>query len=214
MTDLARYKAALKRGERPSAKLTKTMSEAPIADAEPRTMRFVVSTAAVDRDGDTVAVGGWKTANYEANPVILWGHDQHSLPIGRCIKLENDGTKLTAVVEFVPADMPIVGEMAEAVYRMCRDGYLCATSVGFKPIDADLSTDRELGVDFRTQDLLEISIVSVPSNPEALLTPDTTVETAFRHAPEPTAKAVETPKPDTNARDRRARAVAVISLTK
>lgn len=211
MTDLARYKAALKRGERPSAKLTKTIAEAPVADTEPRTMRFVVSTAAVDRDGDTVAVGGWQTANYEANPVVLWGHDQHSLPIGRCIRLENDGSRLLAVVEFVPADMPVVGEMAEAVYRMCRDGYLCATSVGFKPIDAELSTDRELGVDFSSQELLEISIVSVPSNPEALLTPDSIAVEQFRAAPEATTKDAAA---STIARDRRARTVTVISLTK
>jgi len=45
---------------------------------------------------------------------------------------------------------------------------LNATSVGFKPKEWVFNEDRK-GVDFKTQELLEFSVVPVPSNPEALI---------------------------------------------
>jgi hypothetical protein len=59
---------------------------------------------------------------------------------------------------------------------MAADGYLSATSVGFRPIKWDFSSDPERdgggwmpGIDFDQQELVELSIVAVPSNPEALI---------------------------------------------
>jgi phage head maturation protease len=59
---------------------------------------------------------------------------------------------------------------------MCCDGFLNATSVGFRPLEWTLSKDPsrgadewEPGADFHRAELVEFSIVSVPCNPEALL---------------------------------------------
>jgi hypothetical protein len=48
-----------------------------------RSLDFVISTASVDRYGDTVAVDGWKLTNFRKNPVVLWMHDNTMLPVGK-----------------------------------------------------------------------------------------------------------------------------------
>lgn len=137
----------------------------PMAGVDPMTMSrrrsFIISTASVDRDNDTIAVAGWKLENYRKNPVVLWAHDYHSLPLGKAIDVTIEGDKLVATAEF--ADH----EMANTVLRLIDGGFLKATSVGFRPSKYVLNEERR-GVDFTEQDLLEFSIVPVPANPEAL----------------------------------------------
>jgi phage head maturation protease len=64
------------------------------------------------------------------------------------------------------------------VYRLARGGFLAATSVGFRPLKWEYTTDKERGaddwfpgIDFEEQELVEFSIVTVPANPEALMEP-------------------------------------------
>jgi HK97 family phage prohead protease len=168
----AEYKAARLKGA-PTAAIVRKDGAAELVDAgttDDRRVTFVVSTAAVDRDNDTIAVEGWVLDDYRRNPVVLWAHDDQSLPIAKATDVGPVGNRLIATFEFVPADMPVIGPHAEAVLRMLRSGFLAATSVGFKPIDAEFSDDpdRRGGMDFSRQSLFEISVVPVPSNPEAL----------------------------------------------
>ena len=175
-TPLSRFKSAVKRGDRPGREMLRKNA----AYAEPlngRAIKYTISTGSVDREGDTVAVSGWQLGAFKTNPVVLWGHQAGELPIGKCTAIGVEGGALKAVVEFVPADMPAIGPLAEAVLRMSRDGFLSATSVGFRPLQFELAKDRDDGqswfppIDFLKQDLLEFSIVSIPANPEALIDP-------------------------------------------
>jgi HK97 family phage prohead protease len=147
-------------------------------DNAARSLRFTISTAAVDRESDTIAIEGWDLANWIRNPVVLWGHDASLLPIGRGFDLSIENGALKASVEFIPADNPLGGAMAESVYRLASTGFLNATSVGFRPIKWSFTDDPERGaddwfpgIDFETQELVEFSIVTVPANPEALIEP-------------------------------------------
>jgi HK97 family phage prohead protease len=153
----------------------KQTSAAPDALAE-RALRFTISTGAVDRECDRVAVTGWDLRNYARNPVVLWGHDSTRLPIGRAFDLGLEGGALKASVEFIPYYTPEGGSFAEAVLRLARAGFLAATSVGFRPVKWDYTQDPERGaddwfpgIDFEEQELVEFSIVTVPANPEALI---------------------------------------------
>ena len=162
---LTRDEWIAKRHDAPGAMLRKSLltdlvEAAPEVDT--RTLRFTITTGAVDRDNDTVNPKGWKTANYLKNPVFLWAHDYSQLPIGKAIALEMTGDRLVASVKF--ADHP----MAEAVYRLYKDGFMSATSVGFQPLKVVENEERR-GYDFVEQDLLEFSAVPVPANPEALI---------------------------------------------
>lgn len=126
-----------------------------------RVRRFVISTASVDRDNDTIAVAGWKLDSYKRNPVVLWAHDYSQLPIGKATGVGIENGKLVATAEFADHDF------ADTVLRLIDGGFLNATSVGFRPIKSALNRERG-GQDFIEQELLEFSIVPVPANSEAL----------------------------------------------
>lgn len=139
--------------------------KAVIPEVEPgegRVVRFVISTGDVDRDGDTIDPKGWDLRPYLKNPVVLWAHDYRSLPVGKAVSVAVSDGKLVSECEF--ADH----EFAETVYQMVRRGFLRATSVGFRPTKYVINEQRH-GLDFAEQELMEYSIVPVPSNPEALV---------------------------------------------
>jgi HK97 family phage prohead protease len=175
------------------------------AGEDSRRATFTISSSAPDRESDTISVAGWSTDNYKRNPVVLWGHDQSALPVGRVTNLFSDGNTLKAEVEFATAD---VNPVAEMVYQGVKKGFIKATSVGFQPIEWQINEERQKSgsvppVDFTKTELLELSIVNVPANAEALLEPDLIVIS-------------ESPKniDITVAKNKRARAIAILDLKK
>ena len=131
---------------------------------------FIASTANPDRYGDVINQKGWSLAKYRKNPVILLNHNANQLPIGRGEVDVIDG-KLMVDIEFDMED-PIGAEVA----RKTKDGFMSAVSVGFNPIESTprsmLSKDNPYyaprGEYFDSAELLEISIVTIPANGEAV----------------------------------------------
>ena len=144
-----------------------------------RQLRFTISTAAVDRVLDAIDQAGWDLTGYRRNPVVLWQHNSWDMPIGKCVEVGLQNGALCATVEFVRSDMPMgVGELADTILMLCKEGFLSATSVSFRPIEFDVTNDPSRGADdwlpgfdFRKQDLTEFSIVTVPCNPDAVIDP-------------------------------------------
>lgn len=132
-----------------------------------RVLRFTISTADVDRHGDTVSVAGWKLKAYRKNPVVLWAHDYFGPPIARALNVTRGDAALTSLAEFQDADL---NPFADTVFRMLQGKWLRATSVGFVPLEWKWNDDEDrAGFDFKSQDLLEYSVVPVPANPAALM---------------------------------------------
>lgn len=128
-------------------------------------MSIVMSSATEDRMGDTIAVSGWRLDNFKSNPVLLWGHDSFAPPIGKVSSVVVEGNALKAKrVEWVPKE---VSEFAWTIQRLVELGFVRAVSVGFRPLKWAFRDDG--GVDFAEQELLELSFVSIPANPEALV---------------------------------------------
>ncbi len=131
---------------------------------------FIASTANADRYGDVINQGGWDLSKYKQNPVILLNHNANSLPIGKGEVEVVDG-KLMVDVKF-DMDDPQAAEVA----RKTKAGFLNAVSVGFNPIDATPRSMLEKshpahgqsGQYFDKAELLEISIVTIPANGEAV----------------------------------------------
>ena len=132
--------------------------------------RFVASTSKPDRYGDVIDQRGWNLAAYKRNPVILLNHNANSLPIGRGSVDVVDGS-LQVDIEF-DMDDPIGSEVA----RKTEAGYMSAVSVGFNPIE---STPRSQlpkedpahaskGMYFSRAELLEVSVVTIPANGDAV----------------------------------------------
>lgn len=144
----------------------KTLDTQIQTDDAHRRMTFTISTGAVDRDGDTLDPKGWVLDAYRRNPTVLFGHDYHSLPVAKTIDIQATDRALIATAEFPPKG---VYPFADQVYDMLKHGFLNATSVGFQALEHEPATDRKSGFNFRKQELLEYSIVPIPSNPEALI---------------------------------------------
>jgi HK97 family phage prohead protease len=136
----------------------------PIPDS--RQIKFLISTGAVDRDGDTLNPKGWDLTHYKKSPVVLWSHDYGTMPIAKATNVSMTEHGLSATAEF-PAKG--VYPFADTVYDMIKGGFLSATSVGFRPIESQKAEGRSRGYDFLKQELLEFSVVPVPANPEALI---------------------------------------------
>lgn len=136
-------------------------------DETRRAIRYCYSDNSVDRYGDTIDAQGWDLAAYLANPVALWAHDSCSPPVGRGANVAVEGNRLMGDIEY--ADPEIYG-FADTIYRLCLGGYVNAVSVGFIPLEWTFvnDTDRPWGIDFKRQELLEISACPVPANPNAL----------------------------------------------
>jgi HK97 family phage prohead protease len=119
---------------------------------------FVASTASVDRMGDTVEQD-FDLAEYLRNPVVLFGHD-HDQPVGKALDVRFENGQLVADIEFAPT------ERGQEIKALVDHGTLRALSIGFTPGDTQARPDG--GLSFAKNSLLEISIVPVPANPDAL----------------------------------------------
>lgn len=128
-------------------------------------IRFVASTQGVARDGLEISVNAWDLDNYRANPVVLWAHDYSGTrpPIGRA-DVFVEGDRLMADVTFDQSD-----EFARSIEAKYRGGFLHSVSVGWdtqamEPSDTTNSRGR-----VTRADLLDISAVPVPGDPNALI---------------------------------------------
>ena len=144
-------------------------------DLESRTIKFVISTDAVDADNSRIMQDNWDLSAYELNPVVLWDHNTSLPPIGKCIGIGVESGKLKATVCFVPADNPANGAFADGIYKQILGGFIHATSVGFlitdQVIDQERSDEYGPALNILGGQLREFSIVSVPSNPECVIEP-------------------------------------------
>jgi len=139
-----------------------------VKQLEGRVLRFTGSTETEDRDGEVIKVAGWQLENYKKNPVFMWAHDYTQPPIGKAVNVHKRNGALIFDVEFADKD---TYEFADTIYKLYQGGFLHATSVGFIP-DSQFITEGD-GVKsprrtYAKQELLELSAVPVPSNPDAL----------------------------------------------
>lgn len=124
----------------------------------------VASTAVEDRHGEKVSQDGWDIKNFKKNPVLQWAHN-HEIPavgIAQSIKVEGKGKDARLTFKPLFHDLTPEAKALKAMYEG-TDAYppiLNSFSVGFRPIDMDGNT-------YTKQELLEISAVNVPANPEA-----------------------------------------------
>lgn len=121
----------------------------------------VFSTDVEDRHGEIV-FQNWDLKHFKKNPVYLDSHNYESIDhiIGRITKIKSNDGVLEGDIEF--AMMNPKGIRAQ---QMAEAGFLNTNSVGFIPTQFD-----EKGNILKAE-LLEVSAVAVPANPEALYGP-------------------------------------------
>lgn len=168
---LDEFRAKLKAGEAPAdAVVTAPSQGAPKPVSGTRRVKFVFSDGSIDRSGDTVDPAGWDLTSFQKNPVALFGHDATSIEniMGKAVNFAVSGNRLIGEIDFADSS---INPRADMCYRMVRAGLLNAVSVGFMPLDFAFAkgSGRAPGaIDFKSQQLLEISICAVPANANAL----------------------------------------------
>ena len=141
-------------------------------DEKNRTIDFVASTEAVDRYHDILRVRGFQTENYLKNPVFLWAHKSSEPPIGRTVAISKE-LNPPALVQRVQFADKATYPFADTIFNLYKSKFLAAVSVGFIPLEQPapiLGADGRStgGYEFTSQELLELSAVPIPANPEAV----------------------------------------------
>ncbi len=118
------------------------------------------STNDIDRAGDVIPTSVWEKGmqNYLKNPVILAFHN-HSMPVGRMVEHNVDGSGLFIKARVSPAD--------DKIFNKVKDGIITGFSVSFRVLDAEYNSQLEVFL-IKELELLEISLVSVPANQNTL----------------------------------------------
>lgn len=137
---------------------------AEVKDLGKNTISAVFSTETVDRHGDVVKQN-WDLRSYMNNPVILNSHrhDDAGEVVGKATRLRVAKDRLEGDIQFAVNENP----KAKVIYELYKGGYLNSFSVGFVAKEANWDEDNG-GFVIEESELLEISTVSVPANPEAL----------------------------------------------
>ena len=140
---------------------------------EERASVELITTGDKDRDGDIIRTAGADVSHFRKNPQVLFAHNYMAPPIGKAawVKRSNDPKGLLAKTVYAAT------AFAEEIWLLVRDGFLPARSIGFiptewfEPDEKQRKKDPELAeVErvFTKWELLEYSVVPVPSNRQAL----------------------------------------------
>jgi len=139
----------------------------------------VASTEAIDSHGSIIRAKGWNLSRYESNPILVWNHAlsnmfTKAMPediLGTAsMRVDKRGKRLLADLHFAPEG---ANPRADMVWGQVQRGEVRGLSVGFQPtkyhfeaIDGD-TEDERMVID--NADLVELSVVALPSNAETLI---------------------------------------------
>ena len=164
-------------------------------DLEKRCVDVVASTDAIDAHGEIVDQS-WDLKRYSANPVVLYNHNvdaddpEDSLPIGYAENVKVVKGQLEATLCFVTEK---ANKLAELVWQGFVQKSLRAVSVGFFPRNIRTEmVDGEEVYRLLDNELFEISVCPMGSNPEAVRKAAEVRHQAYRLDAKKTAPAAET----------------------
>lgn len=132
---------------------------------------FIVSNQALDRYDELIVPSGWRLDHYRSNPVFQNAHQYGDIifTLGKAVLTEVrpicGQPALFQRVEFAVD----VNPMARIAYGLYKGKFLNAVSVGFIPIRWENGgPEADYRRKYLEQELLEVSAVGIPANPEAL----------------------------------------------
>ena len=145
-----------------------------------RVVDFVASTGERDRHGTVLNQSNWLLDNFNRNGIVGYMHNVYGNPFGSSDPDQVIGTakarvfsgNLVCSIRFEPKE---INPLAEKIFRKVLAGTLKAVSVGFLPVGSGHwgeGEEAEYGQNptyyYDGQELLEISVVTIPSNPGAI----------------------------------------------
>lgn len=142
-----------------------TAFEVKALDASKRTFKGWATTPSVDRVGDVINPLG---ASFK-NPLPLLHQHRHDAPIGlvRFSKPTAKGIEFDAEIPTIDEPGPLKDRL-DTAWGEIQHGLVRAVSIGFRPIKYAFKEDG--GIDFQEVEIYELSSVSIPALPEAVIT--------------------------------------------
>lgn len=135
-----------------------------VLDEANRIIQMTGSTEDFDRVGDRMLMSGVMLDNYLKNPVILANHDygynEKPTCIGKALDVRVQGKQLIFKIQFAETDN------AKDWFYLYANKFMNASSIGFNPIKYE--PNDQGGYDYTMWELLELSLVAVPCNPNAI----------------------------------------------
>lgn len=134
--------------------------ETKVLDEANRIIEMIGSTEDFDRVGDRMFMNGVILDNYLKNPIILPNHDYHSQAVGKSLSVTVLGSNLIFKIQFADT------ELGNEWFYLYANKFMNASSIGF--IGLEYKPNDQGGYDFTKWELLELSLVTVPCNPNAI----------------------------------------------
>lgn len=135
-----------------------------VLDEANRIIEMIGSTEDYDRVGDKMFMAGADLTNYKNNPVIIanhnYGYTEKPSVIGRALDVNIVGSKMIFKIQFAETDN------GKEWFYLYSNKYMNASSIGFIP--KEYKPNDQGGYDFTKWELLELSMVAVPCNPNAV----------------------------------------------
>ncbi len=147
-----------------------------------RTAEFIISSERRDRHRTILDIDGWILDSYYRNPVVAFQHDAYADTgkpdpdsiIGKSEVFKDFANRLLiGRVTFEPKEL---NPLANKVFLKILNGTLRAASVGFLPLEPgrwgkgdEAQNGARATYYYGRRELLEWSIVSIPSNSDATL---------------------------------------------
>lgn len=147
-------------------------------DGETRTITGIASTPKQDRDNDVLDMVGAKFAL----PIpLLWQHN-HNEPIGEVTEatVTDDGIEITATIVKIEEEGALKSRTDEA-WQSIKSGLVKCLSIGFRPLEYNYLEDS-WGLHIKEWEWYELSAVTVPANPDAMITSVKKIKQAFSDA--------------------------------
>ena len=127
----------------------------------------MATTPAADRMGDVVEPKG---AKFATPMPLLWQH-RHSEPVGQVTFAEptEKGIPFEARIPKVAEAGRLKDRVDEAIHSL-QYGLVSAVSIGFRAIEGAVERIKGGGLRFKEWEWLELSLVTIPANSEAVIT--------------------------------------------
>ena len=120
---------------------------------------FIMSAATPDRVNDTIDPKSYDEAARQEKLIALWQHDPEK-PVGFWTNMKRQGDALKGFLKSADTNL---GKM---IKQLIADGVPMGASIGFRGRG---EPNKKGGVHFRSIELMECSIVSIPAHPRAML---------------------------------------------
>jgi HK97 family phage major capsid protein/HK97 family phage prohead protease len=139
----------------------------------------IATTPRTDRVGDIVESAG---AEFALPLPFLWQHDSHK-PVGTIVdaKASSKSIRFSAEIPKIKEAGALRDRIEEAIQSI-RYKLVGAVSIGFRPLKDGFEFMEEGGILFKTWEWLELSLVTIPANPDARITSLKSLDNELRAA--------------------------------